>query len=134
MYPLIPYFDATNIVLSENLTLKTPGFLAIVGLIAGTFVAIFKARRDDLQTELICRVIAWLIVGIFVGGHLGYLLFYYPETMIADPASLFRVWEGQSSLGGFIMCSTLGLWFFRREIRKRQAAASTHLPPINIWA
>lgn len=129
MKPLIPYFDATDLNIFKGITVKTPGLLLVLGLAAGTYAAMRKARRDGLQAELIISVVPWFAAGIFIGGHLGELLFYHPETLIADPASVLRLGEGLSSFGG-----VLGIWFFRREARKRQDSGQAHLPPLNIWS
>lgn len=134
MKPLIPYFDATNLDVFGILSVKTPGLFVIIGLISGVYLAAKKARRDGLDTAIIYRLVKWIIVGIFVGGHLGHLLFYYPQQLISDPLSLFNILDGQSSFGGFIMCGFLVIWFFRREIRKRKVTGLSDACPINIWA
>ena len=74
------------------------------------------------------------MAGVFLGGHLGHLLFYYPEDMADDPAKfaamfatlasgslptveslpeLLKVWRGLSSYGGFIACGTFWVFFTR---------------------
>ena len=47
------------------------------------------------------------LLGVIVGGRLGYVFFYKPE-MLRDPLSIFRVWEGGMSSHGGIM----GIFFF----------------------
>ena len=54
--------------------------------------------------------------------------------------NLVRFWQGLSSFGGFIGCTILGIWFFRREnavVRKankaRKAAGEALLPRQPIW-
>jgi phosphatidylglycerol:prolipoprotein diacylglycerol transferase len=117
MEPLIPYFYAPSIPLGFGKALSTPGLLLFIGILAGLLVASRKARRDGLDSTLLVGFVPWLVVGIVVGGHLGYLLFYAPEQLTADPLSLFRVWQGQSSYGGFLTCAILGAWYFRRKLR-----------------
>jgi phosphatidylglycerol:prolipoprotein diacylglycerol transferase len=62
--------------------------------------------------------IAW-VVGIgFVGGHVFDELFYYPQRLLADPLSIFKLWDGLSSFGGF-MGAFIGMliWRFRNRVK-----------------
>jgi len=81
-----------------------------------------------------------MVVGVFIGGHLGHLLMYYPEDLIENPKVIFEVWHGLSSFGGFIACVALGIGFYAREGRKRREenrrrkeAGKDLLPPIYTW-
>ena len=49
------------------------------------FVALTKSAVTDL--------IGWLVVGVMVGGRLGYALFY-DRAMFLHPAQLVQVWKG----------------------------------------
>lgn len=101
------------------------GIMVALGLYLGTEMAMKKAARDGLDPDIINRVVTWMIVGIFVGGHLGHALFYEPYKVFggshngidypADPVYLLRVWDGLSSFGGFIVTSFLCWLFFRKE-------------------
>ena len=48
--------------------------MVALGLFWGSEMAMQKARRDGLDPDIINRVVRWMIVGIFVGGHLGFAL------------------------------------------------------------
>jgi len=52
-------------------------------------------------------VFVWVLLGMILGGRIGYVLFYQlpfePERVAADPLSLIRIWDGGLSFhGGFI--------------------------------
>lgn len=71
------------------------------------FVALTKSAVTDL--------IGWLVVGVMVGGRLGYALFY-DRAMFLHPAQLAQVWKGGLSFhGGLIGVVLLSLWFARRR-------------------
>jgi phosphatidylglycerol:prolipoprotein diacylglycerol transferase len=62
-----------------------------------------KLRGLSLSTEAWMDVISWAIVGVLVGGRLGYVVFYDPSYFLASPWKVFAVWEGgMASHGGFI--------------------------------
>ena len=48
-------------------------------------------------------LINYVFFGVIIGGRLGHVLFYQPEIYLADPISIFKVWEGgMASHGGII--------------------------------
>ena len=54
-----------------------------------------KEQVDDL--------IFWIMLGIILGGRLGYIIFYTNGAWISNPLTILRVWEGGMSFhGGFI--------------------------------
>ncbi len=55
------------------------------------------------------------LLGVILGGRLGYVLFYKPE-MLREPFSIFRVWEGgMSSHGGMIGVLLFTFYFAHRH-------------------
>jgi phosphatidylglycerol:prolipoprotein diacylglycerol transferase len=52
-------------------------------------------RAEDLLT--------WMILGVILGGRLGFVLFYQPAYYLANPAEILAVWRGGMSFhGGFL--------------------------------
>lgn len=97
----------------QDLTIYSFGVLVALGFWAGAAMSQNKARRDGLDPEVINRLIGWLVLGTFVGGHLGHALFYKPEYYFAHPIEFLYFWDGLSSYGGFIACGLLCWWFFK---------------------
>jgi phosphatidylglycerol:prolipoprotein diacylglycerol transferase len=60
----------------------------------------------------------WAMIGILVGGRLGYVLFYQlpfePERLAEDPMLVFRMWEGGMSFHGGLIGVALALVFTAR--------------------
>ena len=42
----------------------------------------------------------WVILGIILGGRLGYVLFYKPGFYFSHPKEIFMVWQGGMSFHG----------------------------------
>ena len=90
--------------------------MVALGLFLGTEMAMQKARRDGLDPDIINRVVTWMIVGIFVGGHLGFAFMYEPERIEKEGLIyLLKFWDGLSSFGGFFMTTLLCALFFYKE-------------------
>lgn len=58
------------------------------------------APMDRTQFE---DLLSWLVLGIILGGRLGYVLFYKPAYFFANPIEIPMVWQGGMAFhGGFI--------------------------------
>ena len=89
------------------------GVLVAVGFLVGGHLSMKRARRIGLDADAVNRLIGWLVVGTFIGGHVGYGLMYKFDEYMADPSLFLRVWDGLSSYGGFVVCIPLAYFFFK---------------------
>ena len=63
-------------------------------------------------------ILFWGVLGVILGGRLGYVLFYKPLTYLAEPWRIFAVWEGGMSFHGGLLGVLLAMaWWARREQR-----------------
>lgn len=61
-------------------------------------------------------LLTWMIIGVILGGRLGYVLFYNFTQFSADPSAILRVWEGGMSFhGGFLGVIIAALIYCRRH-------------------
>lgn len=76
----------------------------------------------SIDPKLIDDLITYIIIGIIVGGRLGYVLFYDLSTNLNNPINILRTWEGGMSYHGgllgvigasFIYCKIYKLEFFK---------------------
>ena len=71
--------------------------------------AMTKSQADDLITLI--------VVGIIIGGRLGFVSFYQPDYYLSNPLEIFMVWKGGMSFhGGFIGVTLATLWFCKRNL------------------
>jgi phosphatidylglycerol:prolipoprotein diacylglycerol transferase len=57
-------------------------------------------------------IIFYGVLGVVLGGRLGYVLFYKPEDYLAHPLAIFQVWEGGMSFHGGLIGVVLGMLLF----------------------
>jgi len=57
----------------------------------------------------------WAIIGIVVGGRLGYVIFYNPSYFAANPLEIFRTWDGGMSFHGGLIGIMTALALFARS-------------------
>ena len=95
----------------------------IVGILAAWRIARATVQRADLwhgpapmNADQIERLLTWVILGVILGGRLGFVLFYQPGYFLANPSHILRVWEGGMSFhGGFLGVVAAALLFCRAE-------------------
>ena len=94
-------------------------------LVRDGFLPLTKAAVSDL--------IGWLVLGVLLGGRLGYAIFYDPG-MLVRPLELIRVWEGGLSFhGGLAGVLVASVWFATGVVathrrRPRAGGAGGHRP------
>ncbi len=61
-------------------------------------------------------LVFYLMLGVIVGGRVGYMLFYGTEELIHNPLSLFFINQGGMSFhGGLLGVMAAGFWWCRRQ-------------------
>jgi len=86
-------------------------------LIAALLLHLYwRAGRSSLNPKAQSDLMMAVIVGVLVGGRLGYFLLYSPMTLLREPLALFRIWDGgMSSHGGFAgVCLALA-WLVKKH-------------------
>ncbi len=58
------------------------------------------------------------VLGVVIGGRLGFVLFYKPMSFLAHPLDIFAVWKGGMSFHGGLLGVVLAMALFAR-LRKR---------------
>lgn len=96
----------------------------IVGIIAGWRLAVMTVRRDGLWRGNVApmapgaveELITNVILGIVIGGRLGFVLFYQPAYYLSHPIEIPMIWQGGMSFhGGMLGVALGGLIFARRH-------------------
>ena len=95
----------------------------IAGLVIGWRIVTALVRRPALwrdgppmTAEQVESLLTWIILGVIIGGRMGFVLFYQPAQFLANPGQILRVWEGGMSFhGGFLGVVVATLIFCRKE-------------------
>ncbi len=85
------------------------GFLFLRWLAEHRYCALPAAKVGDF--------ILVASLGVVAGGRLGYVLFYRPAQVLADPLFIFRVWDGGMSSHGGMIGLTLVTFLYARQQR-----------------
>jgi phosphatidylglycerol:prolipoprotein diacylglycerol transferase len=112
-----------------------------LGYLAGFLVAgwlLDRLSRDGylpLTKAAVSDLIGWMVVGVIVGGRLGYA-FFYDHTMLGRPLELLKLWTGGLSFHGGLLGVVLASALFARRHRvawRRLADSLALAAPIGIF-
>jgi len=110
--------DPFFIQFTENTGIRWYGLAYLVGFVIAMVLLYWLARtgRCGLSTQNVTNFQVYAILGIFVGGRLGYCIFYEPRLFWDPPLiGIIQIWKGgMSSHGGFIGV-ILSIIFFARK-------------------
>jgi phosphatidylglycerol:prolipoprotein diacylglycerol transferase len=136
MTAMLPFPDISPEIFSITLfgmtfALRWYALAYIVGILLGWRLVLMAARnprlwRNDtpvMKPAQIEDLLFWVILGVILGGRLGYVLFYQPAYYLANPARILQLWEGGMSFhGGAAGVILAGLFYTWRHHIPRLSA------------
>lgn len=95
------------------------GIMYVLAFASAFIIGMWRAKKPftALNTSQVEDLVFYGALGVVLGGRIGYLVFYNLDTLLADPISLFKVWEGGMSFHGGLIGVTLAMLLFARKTR-----------------
>ena len=82
------------------------------------FWALGRLRAKDPWRQMTANdvedILFYGVLGVILGGRLGFCFFYQPEWYLSHPLDIFKVWQGGMSAHGGIIGSILAICAFAR--------------------
>ncbi|MEQ9260504.1 MAG: prolipoprotein diacylglyceryl transferase [Roseovarius sp.] len=83
----------------------------IVGIVIGWRLVIAAVKRpylwrgneSPMRPEQVDDLLTWVVLGVILGGRLGYVLFYQPGYYLANPSEILLLWQGGMSFHGGLL-------------------------------
>ncbi|MDE3084572.1 MAG: prolipoprotein diacylglyceryl transferase [Verrucomicrobiota bacterium] len=121
LYPFLAYwvdnFDPVLLPIYHGFGIRYYGLAYVLGFLAGGWLLwryVRAGRAPLLPAGKIADLLTAIVLGVFIGGRVGYFLLYGLDTLAHDPLALFRVWEGgMASHGGMVGVAVALAWFAR---------------------
>tara|TARA_B100001989_G_C24508505_1_gene449039 strand:- start:160 stop:963 length:804 start_codon:yes stop_codon:yes gene_type:complete len=94
--------------------------LAYIAGLTVPFLIFKKTFRQQLKCSAddCLNFITYLALGIILGGRIGYMLFYNMTSLLADPLTMFAVWQGGMSYHGGIFGAMVATVLFAKNNKK----------------
>jgi phosphatidylglycerol:prolipoprotein diacylglycerol transferase len=88
----------------------------IIGILLGWVLSKRIFISDTILKEKFDDFITYLILGIIVGGRLGYVLFYNYDYYSHNLLDILKIWQGGMSFhGGLIGVIIVSIWFAKKN-------------------
>ncbi|MGI9322057.1 MAG: prolipoprotein diacylglyceryl transferase, partial [Pseudomonadales bacterium] len=87
-------------------------YLVGILLVWGTVLLRVKRHQLDWTSEQFSDLLFFGVLGVILGGRFGYVFFYGLDNFLADPLSLFKIWQGGMSFHGGMIGVSLGVLLY----------------------
>nr|MDK2850253.1 phosphatidylglycerol---prolipoprotein diacylglyceryl transferase [Candidatus Cloacimonadota bacterium] len=134
-FPNINPEIASFSLLGLDLHIRWYGLFYVLSFIFAYFLyrPLMKYKKIELERDVYESLIFYLMLGVIVGGRLGYVLFYNLRYYLSNPFAIFAVWEGGMSFhGGALGVIVAGLLFCRKNRLPFLAMADAAMPVVAI--
>jgi phosphatidylglycerol:prolipoprotein diacylglycerol transferase len=115
----IPYPSISPVFLELGpLQFRWYGLMYLIGLTGAYFLIMRRVSSKGLPLtkDQIYDMVVWAALGVFIGGRIGYTLFYNFSYYSQHPIKILAVWEGGMSFHGGLLGVIVALfWFSKRQ-------------------
>ena len=89
----------------------------IMAFVIGSFLIkkFNKEFSNSISNKEIDNFFLWAILGVIIGGRLGYVIFYQTNIFVLDPLHIFKIWKGGMSFHGGLAGMILSIYFFCKK-------------------
>ncbi len=96
------------------------GLMYVVGFLAAWWLARRRSQRADSPVNLtqVDDLIFYAMLGVIIGGRVGYSIVYGWDQFTSDPLYLFKITEGGMSFHGGLVGVMLAMWWYGRKLGK----------------
>ena len=74
-----------------------------------------KKSLNNLSDIQIDKFFVWAVLGVIIGGRVGYVLFYQLQLFFQDPLYIFQIWKGGMSFHGGLIGMVLAIYLFAKQ-------------------
>ncbi|MCA3243798.1 MAG: prolipoprotein diacylglyceryl transferase [Alphaproteobacteria bacterium] len=129
---IFPNFNPVALQLGP-LAIHWYGLAYVAALAGGLWLAKRLAARypaQNFKPETLDDFFLWAVLGVILGGRLGYILFYNFSAYAAEPLAIFRVWEGGMAFHGGVLGVVIALLLFARRHRLHVLDLADRIAPV----
>lgn len=116
-FPLLVNFDPVAISLGP-ISIHWYGLMYLSAFVAFWVLGSHRAGigRGPLNREQLSDFLFYGILGVILGGRVGYMLVYGADQLADDPLNLFKIWQGGMSFHGGLFGVMVAAWLYARKV------------------
>jgi phosphatidylglycerol:prolipoprotein diacylglycerol transferase len=99
------------------LAVRWYGLMYLAGFAAGWWLATRRIGRGmaPVTRAQLDDMVFYTLLGVILGGRLGYVLFYKPLYYLSQPLEIFYIWQGGMSFHGGLLGVMTAMWLIARK-------------------
>ncbi len=113
-----PQFNPIAIKLWDSFGVHWYGLMYLLGFIAFLLLGRWQIKHKPWfgwNAQMLDDALFYGALGVVIGGRLGYVLFYQSAHFLANPADIFKVWQGGMSFHGGFLGVLVAMWLFNKK-------------------
>jgi phosphatidylglycerol:prolipoprotein diacylglycerol transferase len=130
---MLTYPEIDPIIFSIGpLAIRWYGLMYVIGFVAAWLLAARRAKESwsPIKPEKVDDLIFFAILGVILGGRIGYALFYGSLYWLQDPLYIFKIWEGGMSFHGGLLGVMLAMWLYGRHLKLTMLQVTDFVAPL----
>jgi phosphatidylglycerol:prolipoprotein diacylglycerol transferase len=114
------------------LAVRWYGLMYLAGFAAAWLLGNWRIKKGlaPISRQQFDDLIFFAVLGVVLGGRLGYVLFYKPAYYAAHPLEIFYIWQGGMSFHGGLLGVMLAMAFAARKHRVAYLALMDFVAPL----
>lgn len=108
------------------------GLMYLVGFVLYLVLGRLRARQDwrAMSATDVDDLLFFGVIGVILGGRLGYCLFYKPDYYLLHPLEILMLWKGGMSFHGGLLGVVVAEWWWSRRRGKSFLAVADFVAPL----
>lgn len=100
------------------LKIRWYGLMYVIGFVLAWWLARRRSRRADspINAEQVDDLLFYGMLGVIIGGRLGYAIVYGWDQLTSDPLYLFKITQGGMSFHGGLAGVVIAMWLYGRKL------------------
>ena len=96
------------------------GLMYLTGFLGGWWLGRVRAAQpgSGWTARQIDDLLFYIVLGVILGGRVGYVLFYNLGTFLQDPLLILRIWQGGMSFHGGLLGVLLAMLLYGRRYHR----------------
>lgn len=127
-----PEFDPIALQLGP-LAIRWYGLMYLTGFLAVLLLGRYRikhAAKAPISNQQLDDLLFYGVLGVVLGGRLGYVLFYKPDYYLLHPLEILYVWEGGMAFHGGFIGVMAAMWLYVKKHGKRWLEVMDFLAPL----
>ena len=115
-----------------KLKIRWYGLMYVIGFLLAWWLARRRCHRADTPVgpNQVDDLIFYAMLGVIVGGRIGYCIVYGWDQFISDPLYLFKITEGGMSFHGGLAGVLIAMWLYGRSLGKTMWQITDFVAPL----